>query len=130
LREYYVVENYGTYDPSSGAASLGSWSYDGNTYKLSTAARPNHIGDDWQVYYAVRTVKQTSGTVNMAAIFSGWRNAGLTIGTHDYQIFATEGYSGSGYSNITVAQGPDQTTWSASPTPTPVSKLLPLPRQD
>jgi endo-1,4-beta-xylanase len=126
LREYYVVENYGTYDPSTGAATRGSWSYDGNTYRLSSAPRPNPLGDDWQTYYAVRTVKRTSGTVNMAAILAGWRNAGLIIGMHDYQIFATEGYFSSGYSNMTIAG----LSVSTSPTPTAVSKLFPLLRPE
>jgi endo-1,4-beta-xylanase len=38
----------------------------------------------------------------MAAHFRAWEQSGLRLGTHDYQIVATEGYFSSGSATITV----------------------------
>jgi endo-1,4-beta-xylanase len=38
----------------------------------------------------------------MAAHFRAWEQSGLKLGTHDYQIVATEGYFSSGSATITV----------------------------
>jgi endo-1,4-beta-xylanase len=41
LIEYYIVENYGTYNPSSGSTQKGSVNVDGSTYKILTKTRTN-----------------------------------------------------------------------------------------
>ena len=39
LVEYYIVENFGSFDPSSGATNLGSVNCDGTTYRLGSSWR-------------------------------------------------------------------------------------------
>jgi endo-1,4-beta-xylanase len=41
LVEYYIVENYGTYDPSSGASQLATVDSDGSTYRVLQTTRTN-----------------------------------------------------------------------------------------
>lgn len=107
LVEYYIVENFGTYDPSSGAESLGEVTCDGSTYALGLATRTNAPSIDgtatFKQYWSVRKDKRTAGTVQTGCHFDAWKAAGLDMGTHDYQIVATEGYFSSGSASITVA---------------------------
>lgn len=39
--EYYVVESFGTYNPSSGAQYKGSVNSDGGTYNIYVSTRTN-----------------------------------------------------------------------------------------
>lgn len=41
LVEYYIVENFGSYDPSTGATNLGTVTCDGSTYRLGSSWRYN-----------------------------------------------------------------------------------------
>ncbi|KAK0721049.1 glycosyl hydrolases family 11-domain-containing protein [Lasiosphaeris hirsuta] len=106
LIEYYVVESFGTYNPSSGATAMGSVTTDGGTYNIYRSQRvsqPSIIGTaTFYQYWSVRQSKRAGGTVNMANHFSAWSKAGLTLGTHDYQIVATEGYFSSGSATVNV----------------------------
>ncbi|KAL2752931.1 glycoside hydrolase family 11 protein [Sodiomyces alcalophilus JCM 7366] len=107
LVEYYIVENFGDYDPSSNANGLGTVNCDGSTYDVAESWRHNAPSIDgtqtFQQYWSVRRNKRTGGVVQTGCHFDAWRNAGLPIGNHDYQIVATEGYFSSGYARITVA---------------------------
>ncbi|CAI4213225.1 unnamed protein product [Parascedosporium putredinis] len=107
LVEYYIVENFGTYDPSSNAQKLGVAYCDDGTYDIAKTTRTNAPSIDgtqtFTQYWSVRRTKRTGGKVNTGCHFDAWKKAGLTIGTHDYQIVATEGYFSSGYAEITVA---------------------------
>ena len=107
LVEYYVVENFGTYDPSSGANILGEVTCDGSTYKIAESWRYNQPSIDgtqtFQQYWAVRNNKRSSGTVNTGCHFDAWERFGLPMGNHNYQIVATEGYHSSGFAEITVS---------------------------
>lgn len=109
LVEYYIVENFGTYNPSSGAQYKGVFSSDGSSYNLYVSTRTNQPSIDgtrtFQQYWAVRQNKRSGGCINFGNFAQAWRNVGLNLGTHNYQIVATEGYYSSGSATITVKEG-------------------------
>jgi hypothetical protein len=129
LIEYYVVESYGSYNPAtcSGGQDYGSFQSDGATYNVRRCQRVNAPcieGDNctFYQYFSVRSPKKgfgnISGSITAQNHFNYWASQGLNLGTHDYMVFATEGYQSSGSSDITVSEGggPQPTT----PPPTSV----------
>jgi endo-1,4-beta-xylanase len=104
-----IVENYGSFDPSSAASQLGTVDTDGSTYRILQTTRTNQPSIEgtstFQQYWSVRSDLRSSGTVTIANHFDAWAAAGLTLGSHDYQIVATEGYYSSGSADITVSEG-------------------------
>jgi endo-1,4-beta-xylanase len=127
LVEYYVVENFGTYNPASQATKRGSLESDGGKYDIYVSTRnqqPSIEGTKtFQQYWSLvsrilimsfllhtddfqRTTKRTGGNVTTANHFAAWEKAGLKMGKHNYMIVATEGYFSSGSATINVETPP------------------------
>lgn len=104
--EYYIVESYGEYNPGIGGTKRGSVTTDDGTYDIYTSERKNAASIQgtatYPQFWSIRTEKRVGGKVSTAAHFEAWKKYGLTLGTHDYQIVATEGYKSSGESSIDV----------------------------
>ena len=109
LIEYYIVEDYGTYNPGSGGEHKGTLESDGSTYDIYTAERTNAPSIQgtatFTQYWSVRKDLRSEGTVSVGNHFAAWKDLGMNLGAHDYQIVATEGYQSSGSADITVSEG-------------------------
>jgi endo-1,4-beta-xylanase len=109
LIEYYVVDSWGSWMPPGGT-SVGTVNSDGGTYRLYRTQRVNADSIEgpnrtFYQYWSVRTSKRQTG-VNSYITFSNhvnaWASKGWRLGSHKYQVMATEGYQSSGGSNVTV----------------------------
>ncbi|TKA70215.1 Endo-1,4-beta-xylanase 1 [Friedmanniomyces simplex] len=105
--EYYIVENYGSFNPcSSGVTQLGTVSSDGSTYTVCTDTRTNEPSitgtSTFTQYWAVRQSKRTSGTVTVGNFFNYWAKHGFGS-SYNFQVLAVEAFSGKGSASLTVS---------------------------
>ncbi len=115
LVEYYIVEAWGGFKPPSpDAISLGTVRSDGGNYHLYRTRRvekPSIEGTaSFDQYWSVRDERRAlnrDNTVTLANHVDAWRQAGMTLGSLDYQVLATEGFGSTGASSIVL--------WDASP---------------
>jgi endo-1,4-beta-xylanase len=110
LVEYYIIESYGTFDPTlQFQGNQSSLKVDGGSYKLgmSRVIRMQPTDPVLTRVWSVREKgdRRQEGTVNVKAHFDAWREKlGAKFGTLDFQIVATEGYQSSGNAEIEVEQ--------------------------
>lgn len=110
LIEYYVQEYTSNGAGSAQGQKLGSFTTDGSTYEVwkhQQVGQPSIAGTStfWQ-YISNRVSKRPgSGSVNMQAHFDAWKKFGLNLGTHDYQVLATEGWGNAGGSSKYTVSG-------------------------
>ena len=103
LVEYYVAESW---NGLTQGTNMGTYTSDGATYtiwKHQQVNQPSIIGTAtfWQ-YISVRNSQRTAGTITMQNHFNAWASKGMNLGTQNMQIMLTEGWNGSGQSNVTV----------------------------
>jgi len=107
LVEYYICETPGSHGSPAQGTHKGTVTTDGAVYDIwehQQVNQPSIIGiATFQQYISVRQQSRASGTITTKNHFSAWNGYGMNMGTMNYQILLTEGWSGSGSSSATVS---------------------------
>ncbi len=119
LVEYYIVEAPGQTGSPAQGQQVGSLTSDGATYtiwKHQQVNQPCITGNTctfWQ-YISLRQGARTSGTITIQNHFNAWAQAGLNLGSHNYQIMLTESWNGSGNASAKISVGGGSSSSSSS----------------
>lgn len=108
ITEYYILESYGTYSPTTVFAPRGTLSIENSTYDIGYTYRVLPIEGQSSIwtYYSVRRDKRTSGSVDVGAHIKAWKDAGLPLGNDmGWQIVACEGYMSTGRCTVEIEEG-------------------------
>jgi endo-1,4-beta-xylanase len=83
--EYYILEDYGDYNPASSLTYKGTVTSDGSSYKIyehQQVNQPSIIGTStFNQYWSIRDNTRVGGTVTMANHFNAWASLGLNLGS-------------------------------------------------
>ncbi|KAK5739573.1 hypothetical protein LTR17_005262 [Elasticomyces elasticus] len=105
--EYYIVDNYGTYNPCQGLQSIGSVTSDGSAYNVCKGTRTNQPSitgtSTFTQYFSVRVNKRSAGTITTSNHFNYWKNYGFSASNFNFQVVALEAFSGKGHGSVTVS---------------------------
>ncbi|KAG5926121.1 hypothetical protein E4U53_003156 [Claviceps sorghi] len=106
LIEFYVVENYGNYNPGASCKKQGEFTVDGSIYDIYVGTRvnaPSIAGTaTFKQYWSIRRNKRFQGTVTIAEHIKAWKAHGMPLGALDEVILAVEGYQSSGSASFVV----------------------------
>jgi len=122
LIEYYIADNWGSTGGPGQGTLKGTVVTDGATYNIYEHQQVNQpsivaSSSTFNQYISVRQSSRTSGTITISNHFNAWKALGLNLGTLNYQILLTEGWSGSGSSSVS--------SLSTAPAPAPTSSTPP-----
>lgn len=102
--EYYIIQDRGRYNPTSGGTKYGSATIDGIDYDFYTTNRINQPSlsgtSTFKQYWSIPTntsQHRTKGTISISKHFEAWANAGMKMGKlYEVASMKIESYTGSG----------------------------------